>query len=69
VTAQPLRRSPKRWGTLAEAVYHSTRSRSRIYQLAGQNRTLLRKDGRRTLVDLFLLDELNEQLPVADIKL
>jgi hypothetical protein len=53
---------------MAEAVYHSTRSRSRIYQLAGQHRALLRKDGRKTLVDLFMLDELNEQLPAADIE-
>jgi hypothetical protein len=53
---------------MTEAVYHSTRSRSRIYQLAGEHRELLRKDGRKTLVDLFMLDELNERLPVADIK-
>jgi hypothetical protein len=70
VSAQPSRRSPvsKRWATISEAVTYGARSRSRLYVLAAQHSGLFRKDGRRTLVDLLMLDEINEQLPAADLK-
>ena len=68
VTARSTRRPPKRWGTIPEAVALSARSRTRLYELAGRHVGLFRRDGRKVIVDLFMLDELNEQLPAAEIK-
>jgi hypothetical protein len=57
-----------RFGTIPNAVGYSGRSRSRLYQLAARHNGLFRKDGRSTLVDFVVLDEILDRLPLAKIK-
>jgi hypothetical protein len=66
-TANPrLRRG--RFARIPKAQEHSGWSRSRLYLEAGRRPGLFRKDGRSTLVDLDVLDEVLDELPVATIK-
>jgi hypothetical protein len=62
----PSTASP-RFGSIPRAIEHSGRSRSRLYQLAGQYPGLFRKDGKSTLVDFAVLDKILDELPVAKI--
>jgi hypothetical protein len=57
-----------RFGTIPRAVDYSGRSRSRLYQLAAKHAGLFRKDGKSTLVDFAILDQILDELPVAKIK-
>jgi hypothetical protein len=57
-----------RFGTIPRAVDYSGRSRSRLYQLAAKHAGLFRKDGKSTLVDFSVLDQILDKLPVAKIK-
>ncbi len=56
-----------RFGKLAAAIVYSGRSRSRLYQLAAENRGLIRKDGASTLIDFDVLDRILDALPIAEI--
>jgi hypothetical protein len=60
--------NPRRFGTIPCAVDYSGRSRSRLYQLAAIHEGLFRKDGKSTLVDFAILDQILDGLPVARIK-
>jgi hypothetical protein len=57
-----------RFGTIPRAVDYSGRSRSRLYQLAAKHEGLFRKDGKSTLVDFAVLDQILDALPMAKIK-
>jgi hypothetical protein len=57
-----------RFGTIPSAVDYSGRSRSRLYQLAAKHKGLFRKDGKSTIVDFAILDQILDGLPVAKIK-
>lgn len=57
-----------RFGTIPRAVDYSGRSRSRLYQLAAKHEGLFRKDGKSTLVDFTILDQILDDLPIAKIK-
>jgi hypothetical protein len=57
-----------RFGTIPRAVDYSGRSRSRLYQLAAKHEGLFRKDGKSTLVDFTILDQILDELPIAKIK-
>jgi hypothetical protein len=57
-----------RFGTIPRAVDYCGRSRSRLYQLAAKHEGLFRKDGKSTLVDFAILDQILDGLPVAKIK-
>jgi hypothetical protein len=68
-TAGPRPRyGSRRFGTIADAVDYSGRSRSRLYQLAPKYPGLFRKDGASTIVDFSILDAILDDLPVAKIK-
>ena len=56
-----------RFGTIPRACDYSGRSRSRLYQLAAKHEGLFRKDGKSTLVDFAVLDQILDKLPVAKI--
>jgi hypothetical protein len=58
----------KRLGTIAEAVEYSALSRSRLYELAHSEPRLFKKNGRRSLVDYRVLDQLLDALPFAELK-
>jgi hypothetical protein len=57
-----------RFGSIWRAVDYSGRSRARLYQLAANHEGLFRKDGRSTIVDFSVLDQILDKLPVAKIK-
>lgn len=56
-----------RFGTIPRASDYSGRSRSRLYQLAAKHEGLFRKDGKSTLVDFAVLDQILNGLPIAKI--
>jgi hypothetical protein len=57
-----------RFGNIARAIDYSGRSRARLYQLAAKHEGLFRKEGRSTLVDFAILDQILDALPSAQIK-
>ena len=57
-----------RCGTIGDAVTHTKLSRSRLYELAKRWPGLFKKNGRRTLVDYMILDQVIDSLPVAELK-
>jgi hypothetical protein len=57
-----------RFGRIPRATAYSGRSRSRLYEWAQHYRGLFRKDGASTLVDFDVLDQILNELPVAEIK-
>jgi hypothetical protein len=57
-----------RFGTIPRAVDYSGRSRSRLYQLAAKHEGLFVKDGKSTLVDFAILNQILDELPIAKIK-
>jgi hypothetical protein len=59
---------PRRYGGIPAAVDYSGRSRSRLYQLAAKHKGLFKKDGKSTIVDFGILDQILDDLPVAKIK-
>ena len=56
-----------RFGKIPTAEQYSGRSRSRLYQLAAIHHGLFVKDGKSTLVNLDVLDEIMGALPPARI--
>ena len=58
-----------RWGNIPKAVGRSGVSRASLYLWAQKHPGLFRKNGRSTLVDLEMLDELVAALPVAKLRL
>jgi hypothetical protein len=57
-----------RFGKIPAAVSYSGISRPRLYQLAAAHPGLFRKNGKATLVDFDVLDQILDGLPVAKIK-
>lgn len=57
-----------RMGKIARAVAYSGRSKSRLYEWAGEYAGLFKKDGKSTLVDFDVLDRILDALPAAEIK-
>jgi hypothetical protein len=55
-------------GTIPAACSYSGRSRSRLYQLAPKHPGLFVKDGKSTLVNFAILDQIIDGFPVAKIK-
>jgi len=43
-------------------------SRSRLYEWAKKNEKLFRKNGNFTIVDFEVLDEILDELPLAELK-
>jgi hypothetical protein len=54
--------------TVPHACARHDTSRSYLYRLAGEGKIIMRKHGRRTLVDVESLDKYFTSLPVAKIK-
>ena len=63
----PARIRP-RFARLNEAIEYSAVSRSRLYQWAARRPELFRKNGSANLIDLSVLDEILDSLPVATLK-
>jgi hypothetical protein len=59
---------PPRFGRIPAALAHAGVSRSRLYEWAREHPQLLRKNGRRSLVDFRLLDKILDDLPIAQLK-
>jgi hypothetical protein len=68
MTIPPTVEFRPRFGKLPHAIKYSGRSRARLYQLAAKHKGLFRKDGKSTLVDFAILDQILDGLPVAKIK-
>jgi hypothetical protein len=58
-----------RFAKINDAAKYSARSRGRLYELAHTHPELFRKDGKSTLVDLHVLDQILDALPQAKISL
>jgi hypothetical protein len=56
-----------RFGRIPTAVETRGLSRGTLYKLAAQHRGLFRKHGAITIVDLFMLDDIIESFPEAEI--
>jgi len=65
---QTRRRSRPRFGRIPEALSYGGISRSRLYEWARERPELLRKNGRASLVDFNIYDEMLNALPTADLK-
>jgi hypothetical protein len=61
------RRRP-RFGKIPAAVSYSGISRTVLYELRDATPGLFRKNGKATLVDFDILDELLDRLPLAEKK-
>jgi hypothetical protein len=57
-----------RFAKIPGAMRYSGRGRSRLYKWANQYPGLFRKDGASTIVDLEILDQILDQLPIATVK-
>jgi hypothetical protein len=57
-----------RFGRIPMAMAYAGIGRTRLYDFAGKNPGLFRKNGVATLVDFDRLDEILEALPAANIK-
>jgi hypothetical protein len=57
-----------RFARMREAAQYAAVSRSRLYVWASKRPDLLRKNGTSTVIDLRVLDELLDSLPVAKLK-
>ncbi len=55
------------WGRIPQAVASYGVGRSKLYQLAAENRGLFRKLGAVTLVDFKRLDAIMAALPAAEV--
>ena len=58
-----------RFGKIPAAVTYSGISRTVLYQLREATPGLFRKNGKATLVDFDILDELLDRLPIVEKKL
>jgi hypothetical protein len=56
-----------RWGRIPDGVRRSKLSRGKLYGLAAKHKGLFRKADAATIVDLEFLDQILEELPVAEI--
>ena len=61
-------RSRPRFGRIPAALAYGGISRSRFYEWARERPELVRKNGRASLVDFEILDEILSALPIADLK-
>jgi hypothetical protein len=58
----------RRFGKISQAVEYSGVSRSRLYEWGAEHRGLFRKQGRSSLVDYTILDQILNSLPAAKLK-
>jgi hypothetical protein len=63
----PFVRAAQKFARIDDAVRYASRSRGRLYELAHQHPRLMVKEGRSTLVDLDVLDQILNTLPMAEI--
>lgn len=61
-------RSQRRFGRVPEAAAYAGISKTRLYAWAKRNKGLFRKNGYATIVDFNVLDQVLNELPVADLK-
>jgi hypothetical protein len=61
-------RSRPRFGRIPEALRYGGISRSRLYEWARERPELLRKNGRASLVDYEVYDEILKAMPTAHSK-
>ena len=57
-----------RFGKIPAAMAYSGLGRTKLYEVAGSHPGLFKKSGASTLVDFFLLDQVLDGLPPANIK-
>jgi hypothetical protein len=58
----------KRWGTVNETTQEYPLGKTEVYETAREHPELLRKWGRKTIVDWDLLDEIMDALPAAELR-
>jgi hypothetical protein len=58
----------KRFGKIADVTREGVVGRTKLYEMAACHPGLFRKNGASTLVDLHMLDQLLNGLPVATIR-
>jgi hypothetical protein len=56
-----------RYARITDAAKRGPFSRSRLYLLAGERKIAIRKDGRKSIVDLDQIDAIASSLPVAEV--
>jgi hypothetical protein len=61
-------RSRPRFARIPEALTYAGISKSRFYEWARERPELVRKNGRASLVDFEVFDEILNALPTADLK-
>ena len=59
---------PQRFGRIDQALAYAGVSRSRLYEWGREHPKLMRKNGRASIVDFRVLDEILDALPVAALK-
>lgn len=57
-----------RFGRVADALDYAAISRSRLYEWGRANKKLFKKNGSRSIIDFDILDQILDELPVADLK-
>jgi hypothetical protein len=62
------RASRGRWGTVKKTPQHFPLGKTEIYEFAREHPELLRKWGRKTLVDWDFLDKIMDALPPAELR-
>jgi hypothetical protein len=63
------RHSPRpRFMKIPGAMAYSSRGRTKLYEWAAKYAGLFRKDGASTIVDIDILDQILDGLPIAEIK-
>jgi len=60
-----LEQRQRRFGRIPEALSYSGLSRARFYEWVREHPDLIRKNGRASLVDFNLFDQLLDALPTA----
>jgi hypothetical protein len=60
---------PARFARVNEAAKRGPFSRSQLYELAREGKIKIRKDGKKSILDLIEIDAVAESLPVAEVPL
>jgi hypothetical protein len=60
--------SRPRFGRIPAAMTYSGLGRSKLYEEAAARPGLFRKNGKATIVDFDILDQILDELPIAEIK-
>jgi hypothetical protein len=65
---QNRQRSRPRFGRIPEALSYAGISRSRLYEWVRARPDLVRKNGRASLIDFDIFDQMLDALPTAELK-